>query len=278
MIFNLKNDQMKKRSIYLVLALWLVCTTGLMAQADSTQSASSDLANKIQNPIASLISVPFQNNLDFNVGPFDRNRNTLNIQPVVPFSLGEKYNLITRTIIPISSLPVGLDDRSTGIGDINLSLFLTSAKPKKLITGYGVAIGIPTGKSGIGLEKWTAGPSFIALTQQNGWTIGALVQNTWDFAGSDDVVSDVNFFYSQIFVVKNLQKGWYVNTAPIITSDWEAASDNRWTVPLGGGFGKLTRLGKLPVNAQIGYYFNVIKPDFGASSQFRFQVVFLFPK
>lgn len=267
---------MKKLSIYLALVLWAVCISGLLAQADSTETAASDLANKIQNPIASLISIPFQNNLDSDVGPYDRNRNTLNIQPVIPFSLGDKYNLITRTIIPIISQPVGINDRTSGIGDINLSLFLTSAKPKKLITGYGVALGLPTGKTGIGLEKWTAGPSFIALTQQNGWTIGALIQNTWDYAGSDDVVTDVNFFYSQVFIVKNLQKGWYVNSAPIITSDWEAPSDNRWTVPLGGGVGRLFKLGKLPVNAQIGYYYNVISP--GPTSQFRFQVVFLFPK
>ena len=270
---------MKQRSVYLVFALWVVCVLGLQAQADSTQSASSDLANKIQNPIASLISVPFQNNLDFNTGPFERNRNTLNIQPVVPITLNEKLNLITRTIVPIISQPIGMDDRSSGIGDISLSLFLTSAKPKKLITGYGLALGLPTGKQSVGgLDKWTAGPSFVALTQQNGWTIGGLIQNSWDFAGSDDVVDNVNFFYSQIFVTKNLQNGWYVNSAPIITANWEAPKDNKWTVPLGGGFGKLARLGKLPINAQIGYYFNVIRPDFGATSQLRFQVAFLFPK
>ena len=250
----------------------------MYAQEDATNSSADDLANKIQNPVASLISIPFQNNVDFNTGPFERNRNTLNIQPVVPFTLNEKLNLITRTIIPIISQPIGMSDRTSGFGDINLSLFLTSAKPKKLITGYGIALGLPTGKRLLGTDKWTAGPSFVALTQQNGWTIGGLVQNSWDFAGSDDVVDKVNFFYSQLFVTKNLQNGWYVNSAPIITANWEASKDNKWTVPLGGGFGKLTRLGKLPVNAQIGYYINVVKPDFGPSSQLRFQVVFLFPK
>jgi hypothetical protein len=104
-----------------------------------------------------------------------------------------------------------------------------------------------------------------------------LAQNTWSYAGADDR-GDVNFFFSQIFVTKNLPKGWYINSAPVITSNWEAPSGQQWTVPLGAGFGKLFRLGKLPVNAQVGYYYNVVTPDFGPESQFRFQVVLLFPK
>ncbi|MDH3699193.1 MAG: hypothetical protein OEQ81_11045 [Flavobacteriaceae bacterium] len=245
---------------------------------DDAPDQGSDLEKQIQNPIASLISLPFQNNTDFGIGSFDGTRNTLNIQPVVPFSLSENTNLITRTIIPIISQPIDPDNNEFGLGDINLSLFLTPAKPGSVIYGGGVALGIPTASNAfLGSEKWTAGPSFVVLVQPEGWTIGALAQNIWSYAG-DDFRGDVNFFFSQVFATRNLPKGWYVNSAPIITANWEASSGNKWTIPLGAGFGKLFRWGKQPINAQAGYYFNVVKPDGGADSQLRFQITLLFPK
>lgn len=268
---------MKKAHLILI-AILLSSSYAFSQEKGQEPTAGGDLANKIQNPIANLISVPFQNNMDFGVGPNDRTRNTLNIQPVIPVSLNESLNLITRTIIPIMSQPVGLDNREFGLGDINLSLFLTPAKPGKLIYGGGVALGLPTATdSYLGSGKWTAGPSVVLLVQPKGWTIGTILQNNWSYAGADNR-GDVNFFYSQIFAVKNLEKGWYVNSAPIITANWEADSGNQWTVPLGAGFGKLFRWGKLPINAQAGYYFNLEKPEGSADSQFRFQLTLLFPQ
>ncbi len=266
---------MNKIKIFLVL---LIISGGITFAQEQNEEASGNLADQIQNPIASLISLPFQNNMDFGVGPFERTRNTLNIQPVIPFQLSENTNLISRTIIPIISQPTGPDDNEFGLGDINLSMFLTPAKPGKVIYGYGVSLGLPTATDPIlGSEKWSAGPSVIALIQPDGWTIGALAQNTWSFAGADDR-GDVNFFYSQVFITKNLEKGWYVNSAPIITSNWEAASGQQWTLPVGAGFGKLFSWGKQPINAQAGYYFNAVRPDGAAESQFRLQVIFLFPQ
>lgn len=261
------------------MSLLFLCHINFAQENEEQQtSGTDDLANKIQNPIASLISLPFQNNMDFNTGPDDRTLNTLNIQPVIPISLNENLNLITRTIVPIITQRNATDSFETGLGDVNLSLFLTPAKPSKLIYGYGVALGLPTAtESFFGSEQWTAGPSFVVLTQPDGWTIGTLLQNTWSYAGADDR-GDVNFFYSQVFVTRNLNKGWYINSAPIITANWEAESGEQWTIPLGAGFGKLFRIGKQPINAQIGYYANVVKPEFGADGQLRFQVVLLFPK
>ena len=248
------------------------------AQENEEEASADDLAKKIQNPIASLISVPFQNNTDFNIGNFNRHRNTLNIQPVIPFKLSDNFNLITRTILPIIDQPIGRMGNEFGLGDVNLSLFLAPSKPSKVIYGGGVALGLPTASNAVlGSEKWTAGPSFVVLIQPEGWTVGALAQNTWSYAGAEER-GDVNFLFSQIFITKNLPKGWYVNSAPVITANWEAPSGNQWTVPLGAGFGKLFRLGKLPINAQAGYYHNVVTPDGGPDSQMRFQIVLLFPK
>lgn len=269
------------KKLYSILLL-VFLSLSLFAQEDT-----EGLAKKIQNPIASLISVPFQNNSDFGVRLYDPlqqiyfkgTRNTLNIQPVLPFRLGEKVTLIGRAIIPIISLPLDIDKTQSGLGDINMSLYLTLAKPSKVIYGVGLAMGLPTAMHAnvLGSGKFSVGPGFIALVQPGTWTIGGLLQNTWSVAGDEDR-AEVNLFYSQIFVVKGLEKGWYVNSAPIITANWEADSGNQWTLPLGGGAGKLFKLGKLPVNAQLGYYAYAVKPDNGPKSQLRAQVVLLFPK
>jgi hypothetical protein len=259
----------------------MIFTTANMAVGQTSEEVK-DLEKAIQNPIAAMISLPFQNNTDFGLEPGNKAKNVLNVQPVVPVGLGSKVNLIVRTIIPIVSMPkevYGEDGgRLNGLGDIALSLFLTPAKPGKLIWGVGPAMTFPTATDPkLGAQKWAAGPSIIALIQPKGWTFGALAQNTWSYAGDPDR-GDVNFFYSQVFITRNLPKGWYVNTAPIITANWEAASGQQWLVPLGAGVGKLFRIGKQPFNAQAGYYNFIIAPDNGPDWELRLQLNLLFPK
>ncbi|MDX2513388.1 MAG: hypothetical protein QNK25_15180, partial [Desulfobacterales bacterium] len=132
--------------------------------------------------------------------------------------------------------------------------------------------------SRLGSEKWGAGPAAVGLTMQGPWVVGALVQNIWSFAGDSDR-NDVNQMLVQYFVNYNLPNGWYLTSSPIITANWEADSDNTWTIPIGGGFGRLFRIGKLPVNTQIQAFYNVEKPDvLGPDWTLRFQVQFLLPK
>jgi len=254
--------------------LVLLLAAGL---ASPLTAQDADLGKQIQNPVASLISVPFQNNIDTGIGAFDRTRNTLNIQPVYPLSLGG-VTLIIRTIVPIIRQPIGATGSQWGLGDINMSVFLTPARPGSVVYAGGLATGLPTATDDVlGTKKLSIGPSFLVMVQPGPWTIGALVQNTWSVAG-DDARADVNLLFSQIFITRNLQDGWYVNTAPIITANWEAASGDQWTVPLGLGVGKLTRFGSTPVNIQVGAYNYVVSPDGGPEWQFRAQVVLLFPK
>ena len=241
------------------------------------EAQDADLEKQIQNPVASLISVPFQNNIDTGIGPFNRTRNILNIQPVIPASLGGA-TLIWRTIAPIITQPLGENDSKTGLGDINMSLFVTPAQPGKVIYAVGLATGLPTATDDVlGTKKLSVGPSFLFMVQPGSWTIGVVAQNTWSIAGDEDR-SDVNLFYSQIFVTRSLSDGWYVNTAPVITSNWEADSGNQWSLPLGLGAGRLARVGTTPVNFQVGAYKYVVSPDGGPDWQFRAQVVLLFPK
>jgi hypothetical protein len=241
------------------------------------ENETDELARAAQNPVASMISVPFQNNTNFNFGPLEKTQNVLNIQPVIPFELSEDWNLITRTIVPVVSQPAftPAQDRKFGLGDTVFSAFLSPKDSGKLIWGVGPALLLPTSTDDrLGAGEWGAGPSVVVLTVQGPWVVGSLFSNVWSFTGD----KQVNLFTWQPFVNYNLDDGWYLTSAPIITADWEADSDNTWTVPFGGGFGKIFRIGKQPMNASLAAYHNVEKPDFGADWQIRAQLQFLFPK
>ena len=241
---------------------------------------TSDLAKAAQNPVANMISLPLQNNTSFGVGPGDDVQNVLNIQPVIPISLSEEWNLITRTIAPVIYQPEMVPGYGSefGLGDINMTLFLSPAKAGKLIWGLGPVFSFPTASDMVlGSDKWSAGPSVVALTIQGPWVVGCIASNMWSFAGDDDR-ADVNQFLFQYFINYNMADGWYLSSAPIITANWEADSGNQWTVPFGGGFGKIFKIGKQPINAQFRAFYNVDKPDNGADWSMRFQLVFMFPK
>ena len=136
---------------------------------------------------------------------------------------------------------------------------------------------LPTNTSGLGSDKWSAGPAAVALPMPGKWVLGALIQNIWSFAGpSGD--PDVNKFTFQYFLNYNLGDGWYLTSTPIITADWEKSSGNQWTVPFGGGIGRLMRFGKLPVDFKLQAFGNVEKPDGGPDWSMMFAVKFLFPK
>jgi hypothetical protein len=260
---------------FVILAL-LVAPPGAAWAADESEE---ELAKKVQNPVANLISVPFQNNFVFNTGPEKKTVWNLNFQPVIPISLNEKWNLITRTIVPVLNVPSlapGLD-HEFGMGDINPSLFLSPADSGKFIWGVGPTMTLPTASSrNLGAGKWSAGPTAVGLLMEGPWVVGALLNNQWSFAGWSD--RDVNQFLVQPFLNYNFKGGWYLTSGPIMTSDWEAKSGQRWTVPVGGGGGKIVRLGKLPVNLSLQGFYNAVRPDYFANWSLRFQFQFLFPK
>lgn len=276
-------------------------------QATTQQSpAGVDNANALQkatqNPVASLISVPVQNNSNFGIGPYDRTQNVLNIQPVIPMRASENWNLIIRWIAPIIWQPapgtanleaLGIDENTPaylaaqavqayagvfGFGDMTPTFFISPAKPGKLIWGAGPVFVLPTATSKVlGQGKLSIGPSVVALVQPGNWTLGALVNNTWSVAGPSDR-SDVNQMTLQYFVNYNLKKGWYLSSSPVTTANWEASSGNVWTVPFGGGVGRILRLGFQPVNIAAQFYGNAVHPPNGSSWSMRLQIAFLFPK
>ncbi len=227
-----------------------------------------------------MISIPFQNNFDFNIGPHDRTRNTLNIQPVIPFGISENWNIITRTIVPVLYQPdvASNSGGESGLGDINTTWFLSPSKPGKLIWGLGPILQFPTATDDtLGTGKWAAGPSIVVLTMPGNWVVGILGSNIWSYAG-DSKRDDVNQLLLQWFVYYNLPNGWYLSSVPINTANWEADSGNRWTIPLGGGGGKVFKIGKQAINAKTEAYYNVEHPDTGPEWQLRVEIKLLFPK
>jgi hypothetical protein len=248
---------------------------------EESESSTAELQEQIQNPVADLISVPFQNNIGYNIGAFDRASWILNIQPVVPIHITESWMVVTRTIIPFVYQPdvQAMEGSTSGMGDINPTVFLAPVNPGKLIWGVGPTFLFPTAtQTLIGTGKWGIGPSAVGLLQTKHWTVGALANNIWSYAGDSDRAS-INQFLLQYFVTYNLPKSWYLTSSPILTANWKAASGDKWTVPFGGGFGKIIRLGKLPLNAQIQAFADPIRPDTTPAPtwEVRFQVAFLFP-
>ncbi|MCA9451141.1 MAG: neuromedin U [Nitrospiraceae bacterium] len=241
----------------------------------------SNLAKQTQNPVADLISIPFQNNMNFGLEPNHRTQNVLNIQPVIPLNLTREWNLITRTIMPVIKQPDlrTTNDDTWGVGDINMSLFFSPAKSEGLIWGLGPIFQFPTATDEVlGSRKWAAGPTGVGLFVQGPWVVGLLANNIWSYAGNDDR-KHVRQFLAQYFVNYNLPQGWYLTSSPIITANWEAeGKGNKWTVPVGGGVGKVFRIGKLPFNGNILAFSNVVRPDEGADWTLRIQLALLLPK
>jgi len=263
----------------------------LMAAFPPVLQAEEDLRAKIQNPIGNLISVPFENTFDF--GANNGNAYILNIQPVIPVRVGD-WNLINRFIAPVIRSPgtvQGLpslpnpdtkdgneSDEKWGLGDINWSVFLSPAEPGKVIWGVGPSVTFRTATSDqTGSGKWSAGPTAVVLMQPKPWSVGILSRQLWSFAGSHNRDS-VNQFLVQPFVNYNLDDGWFLHSDSLITANWKAGSGNRWTVPVGGGVGRLFKVGGQAIMTRGGAFYNVETPRGAPDWTIRFTLQFLFPK
>ena len=256
---------------------------GLLAGgAARAEMSAEDLAKLAQNPVGNLISVPFQNNANFNFGPLEKTQDVLNIQPVYPIHLNDEWNVITRTIFPLLWQPALYPGQGStfGLSDIQFSALLSPAVPKGVIWGVGGITQLPTNTSDVlGNDRWGLGPTAVVLkiTPGSPWVYGALANNVWSVTHSNSS-PPINQMLVQPFLNYNFKGGAYLTTSPIITANWQADSGNTWTVPLGGGVGKIFHLGKLPVNTQVSAYYNVETPKYGADWQLRAQVQLMFPK
>jgi hypothetical protein len=238
---------------------------------------AAELAKKLANPIASLISVPFQNNTFYGIGSLKGTQNVLNVQPVVPIKLNENLNLITRYIIPIVTQYnlTGEGQSQSGLSDATISAFLSPAKTHNGITwGVGPAFLVPIATNSVlGTGKFGIGPTAVVLKQANGFTYGALVNQIWSVAGASDR-ANVSQFFAQPFFTYNWKSGAGIGLVGAITQNWETKTNSTTiTVPFSG----ITKFGKqiiqLAVGPQIPISGNPIA-DFG----WRAQLTLIFPK
>lgn len=277
----MKEHRYSKRAAAAVVAGALALVTGACLAQDAAA-----LAKAAQNPIADMVSVPIQLNVNTDVGPLKKTQEVLNIQPVLPFKLNPEWNLVTRTIIPLISQPASTaaQSRENGIGDVQFSAFLSPSSPGAWIWGAGAVVQAPSASDDrLGQGKWGLGPTAVALHMAKGdpWVYGALINNIWSVGGHGGDRPDVNQMLLQPFVNYNFptSPGRYLSFSPIITANWEAAdSKNKWLVPMGLSIGQIMKFGAQPVNLQAGAYYNVVRPDFAPAWNVRLQLSLMYPK
>jgi len=276
--------------------LWLLLVTSIASgqeaksvaasSASSSAAASSEAAGKsgtvsaadVQNPIANLVSLPLQNNTYFDVGPNKSTVNELLIEPVVPFKLGANWEIITRTIVPLIYEPrtSQTNGATFGLGNVQPQFYLTPTHPGSVIWGIGPQLWLPTASDPtLGNNHLGGGAAAVVLTVKGHWLYGFLANQVWAAGNSKERTNQFTF---EPFVFYNLPRGWYLTSTPVATAQWEEHGHNVWTVPVGGGVGRLFTVGRQPINIRLEAFDNVHRPDGAPSWQTQLQVQFLFPQ
>jgi len=263
------------------LAALLFITGPCLPEAHAQQADDAKLAQELTNPLADLMTIPIQMNYDRNIGVRDDgSKLQTNVQPVVPFSLNPDWNIISRTIVPVTwqdDIYPGAGSQF-GLGDITLSLFFSPRKVTTggLIWGAGPVLLLPTATDSLlGADKWGAGPTAVALKLAGPWTLGALGNHIWSYSGSGNR-PDISNSFIQPFAAYTLPSAWTLSVQSESTYNWHS---EQWSVPLNFAVAKLVRLGKLPVSLQAGVGYWLESPSTGPEGwRFRLQANFVLPK
>jgi hypothetical protein len=283
---NMKTDPHDTRIADFPAIIFLALCTMIIAAYPGQGSAeelsgNADLAQELSNPLADLMSIPVQMNYDDDIGPREDGwKLQTNVQPVVPIDLNDNWNLITRTIIPIihqDDIFAGEGSQS-GLGDINLSLFVSPDNPDNggITWGVGPVLLFPTATDELlGAEKWGAGPAAIVLKTWDQWTVGMLANHVWSYAGESDR-NDISSTFLQPFAAYTWPSAWTVSLQSESTYNWES---EKWSIPINVGVSKLVFWGRLPVSLQAGVGYWVESPDAGPDGyRFRLAATFVLPK
>jgi hypothetical protein len=259
-------------------ALGLTALAFLSAEATAQEAANSEaeLAKKLANPVSSLISLPLQLNYDCCVGPDNDSAWVLNVQPVMPFALNDKWNMIVRTIVPLHYREgsSSIDGEGFGFGDTTQSFFFSPQSVNGLTWAVGPAFLWPTGSEGYESGKWGAGPTGLVLKQQGHMTYGILANHIWSVAGAENRPNISSTFLQPFF-----NYTWPSSTGFLInlesTYDWER---DEWTIPLNTGVSHVFKFGEQRVSLAANARVYLDRPDGGPDWGLRFVATFLFPK
>jgi hypothetical protein len=270
-------------------------TLGAVTESSAEAAEADKLAKQLANPIASLISVPFQANEDWGYGPTGNGyKFTLNIQPVIPISISKDWNLILRTIFPIVSQhdlfyfanlpkdsPLQPQNRSQdGLSDTTQSFFLSPKKPGPfgLIWGLGPAFLYPTGTQDLlGTGTFSIGPTLVVLKQTGPWTVGALMNQLWSVL-IEEHRSSVSQMFVQPFIAYTTKTHTTFTLSSESTANWDATSaDGKWTVPLIFQISQILKIGKQPISIQIGGKYYADSPRYGPNWGARLNFTLLYP-
>lgn len=253
-----------------------IAATAALLSATTARAQEDDLAARLANPIAALISVPFQSNYDYGGGTGDAFRYSMNLQPVVPLSLGPNWNLILRTILPVQYSERVFADHRFGLGDVTQSFFFSPSRPVNGITwGAGPVMVYPTGTQGLGQRQWGGGPTAVVLRQSGPWIYGGLVNHVWSLGGTPDGHEAINATFLQPFLsyVLPSQTTLYLNTES--TYDW---SRRQWTVPINAGINQLVEIGGQAMQVGGGLRYFAEGPSGSPDWGFRLNLTLVFPK
>jgi len=253
----------------------------LLALPASAQDAQS-LVREAKNPFADVTNVQVIYDANLDLQPGNQTQQMLTLQPLIPFAVTSYWSIITRTILPFISQPAAAPGEAgvQGVGDTQLSVFLSPTRTGSLVWGVGPAFQLPTASNqALGQGKWGVGPT--AGVQWSGvqWTFGALIANIWSFTGdrSRPAVNQMQLEPEVIYNFKSNPNG-YLIFSPTLTANWQASGNERWTVPVSLGIGQLVKYGRQSVNLQATAYYNVVAPTGSAPWTLEAEVQFLFPK
>lgn len=263
-------------STLLMLAIFTVVDPGAaLAQPEE----SRELAQKAVNPLTDMVSVPLQFNWMNNVGPDEEMRNIVYFQPVVPLSMGRKWNLIGRWMMPYVSQPAAYGG-SSGLGDVMAQAYFSPKAKGGLTWGVGPMFNLPISSDRtLGYGQWAAGPTGAVMKQTGSMTYGLLMNNIWSFAKTSSGRQDLNMGYIQPVIAHTSSRGVTITFATETIVDWNAAApDDRWSVPITTAVSKLVKVGAYPMAVQVGGGYYVVRPTNGPNWQLRTTFTLLMPR
>jgi hypothetical protein len=270
-------------SRFAVLSLFLWSSwAGVAFAADppvgSAAASQLELAKQVENPLARVVSVQINGNVNFDKGADERTQSLANFSVTYPIDLPRHWNLFVNATLPVIDQPVGADDRIRGFGDTSILTLVSPPGTPRWVWGAGTSIICPTAADPtLGQGKWDFGPALALVHTERTWVAGVVMSQNWSITGANDRPGVSRLIVSP-FCTWHLTRGWFLFTAPAISSDWKARGSRTWTVPLGGGVGYIVRRGKHAVNFALQAYDNVIRADGAPSWQIRLTSGWVFPK